>query len=725
MKKLLGSLLFGPFLASFPLSAQPPESDPEVQIQTDALQVVVDVVVTDRRNRVVTDLTAEDFAVYENGELQELDQVIFYSAAERTGNLIPGRRPVAEGEDPASEPQFPPPPLGQNLLILLLDYSTTAFENQHLVQEAAIRYVRENLQVSDFAAVFLLGSGLRLLQDFTNDKDLLIEALKVRDISGRSLASVEAPPAGVGDAEMVARNIQELSAAGESRGPESGESGSALLQATIGLRIQRMFFNMRSMVREREARGALLAIQAIAQVTGAVEGRKTLFLFSEGFVIGPHVESALEKTVNMANRANLAVYGIESQGLAGVTLGGSRVPQGELGSVSAESEGNWITGRRKDASGGLSIFDRAKEVGSDARDSSLRYISTATGGFSVRHTNDLHVGMKRIDQDIRGYFLLSYRPRNQALDGTFRSVRVELKKGGHTARHRSGYAALPSGMELLSPEDFQLLTAAQNGELPLELPAHFRAEQFAGPGEERDVLVCLEIPTEGLEFREFESDEGKTHQAEIEVVGVLRDEAGHALMRFGTPMLFNLTPQEMAELQGGGLSFNNKTELLPGTYSFQVLVQDRNSSKAALIERPVRILPAPRELALSSIVLGKSVERAQDQKGLLTADGSTVIPSASRRFANGEHLIYFFEIYFGERKESAKLDFSIRMSGSQTNLDLPSQVISAPADGSKVSVSRYIELSGLPLGTYILTVRAQDAQGKETAQAQTPFSIVQ
>jgi len=32
-----------------------------------------------------------------------------------------------------------------------------------------------------------------------------------------------------------------------------------------------------------------------------------------------------------------------------------------------------------------------------------------TGGFLIRNTNDFEVGLQRIDEDIRAYYILSYR----------------------------------------------------------------------------------------------------------------------------------------------------------------------------------------------------------------------------------------------------------------------------------------------------------------------------
>jgi hypothetical protein len=73
--------------------------------------------------------------------------------------------------------------------IALLDYSTTEFRNNKLIQDGAIKYVEKKLRPNDFMAVLVLGSGLKVASDFTNDKAKLVTALKSIDLKGTLMAS--------------------------------------------------------------------------------------------------------------------------------------------------------------------------------------------------------------------------------------------------------------------------------------------------------------------------------------------------------------------------------------------------------------------------------------------------------------------------------------------------------------------------------------------------------
>jgi hypothetical protein len=353
----------------------------------------------------------------------------------------------------------------------------------------------------------------------------------------------------------------------------------------------------------------------------------------------------------------------------------------------------------------------------------LRFISVSTGGFAIRNTNDLHLGLKRIDQDLRSYYLLTYRPTNRDFDGTFREVTVKVRRPGLKVRHRTGYLAMPPGWDVVTAEEFRLMRSAELGEIRLNLPAFLRLESFARGTGSQTILVNLEVLAEGLQFRDQESEQGQLHQTELEVIGILRDVEGNAVIRFGTPMTFTFADPEFKALQRGGLSFNNKVDLVPGTYSVQVLVRDQLGGRAALLEQTLRVSEPTRDLSLSSIVLAKEVQKAVPGTELLTVGDSIVLPSAVRKFRNGEKLIYYFEVYNAGHGLEAEL--SLIPSGSQTRLTLPPVHAPLASDGRPVVLSRFVELRGLPPGTYFLEASVREVGDDRVARRRTLLEVVQ
>ena len=71
----------------------------------------------------------------------------------------------------------------------------------------------------------------------------------------------------------------------------------------------------------------------------------------------------------------------------------------------------------------------------------LKELAENTDGLAILNNNDLHQGLKRVSEDLTSYYLLGYYSTNTKLDGTFRSLKVRVKKPGVNMRARRGYRA--------------------------------------------------------------------------------------------------------------------------------------------------------------------------------------------------------------------------------------------------------------------------------------------
>ena len=55
-------------------------------------------------------------------------------------------------------------------------------------------------------------------------------------------------------------------------------------------------------------RTLLLAVRSVAKSLANVPGRKSMILFSSGFPLTPEAESELTATIDVCNKANVAIY---------------------------------------------------------------------------------------------------------------------------------------------------------------------------------------------------------------------------------------------------------------------------------------------------------------------------------------------------------------------------------------------------------------------------------
>ena len=118
---------------------------------------------------------------------------------------------------------------------------------------------------------------------------------------------------------------------------------------------------------------------------------------------GEDHQAEFQRLLDLANRANARFYSVDLRGL--VAPSASRP---------------------------------ARPVGQEM----LKTLSSATDGVAVVDTNDLVAGMRRALDDMRGYYLLGYYSTNAKADGTFRSIKVNVKRPGV---QRPRQAGLPGG----------------------------------------------------------------------------------------------------------------------------------------------------------------------------------------------------------------------------------------------------------------------------------------
>ncbi len=129
---------------------------------------------------------------------------------------------------------------------------------------------------------------------------------------------------------------------------------------------------------------------------------------------------------DLANRSNVSFYPVNPMGLEA-----SGKPMGP------REQDSQLTKGEMDA-----IDPRRGNIGlAAARSDNLRGLADNTDGLAVVDTNNLDAGMKRIAGDLSSYYLLGYASTNAKLDGKFRKIAVRVKRAGVDVRARRGYRA--------------------------------------------------------------------------------------------------------------------------------------------------------------------------------------------------------------------------------------------------------------------------------------------
>jgi VWFA-related protein len=325
-----------------PASPQAPASAPAVA-QTagvTASRVAVDLVVRDKKGRLIRDLRASDLEVLEDGAPQEVLSV-------RLVDTIGGARAVpGEGTTAAAATTAAPPPEDHPLYLAFL-FDRLSPQARRTAHDAAIEWLRRKAPPNRQVGVFRIDQGLHALTSFTDDAaaareavDLVLEATPTTFHSAtdrerlrtlrQGMLAMGPPPGetgGIGGSPAAVPGP----ASAESSGLEVGRSMDALRGATPDdrathasayglLRLEAGILEA-SEALERDQQGLATVNSILALVNGlkTAPGRKAIVFFSEGLVLPPRVVETLRTVVAEANRGGVTFYAADAAGLRTVS----------------------------------------------------------------------------------------------------------------------------------------------------------------------------------------------------------------------------------------------------------------------------------------------------------------------------------------------------------------------------------------------------------------------
>ena len=139
-------------------------------------RVIVDVVVSDSSGKPFSGLTVKDFSVAEDGKPQRIRSFDIHDFDSISDSLpkLPSSLPANTFVNIPSAPERGP------LYVLLLDILNIGVDDQPRAREQLQKFIRSKPLGTRFA-IFVLSDGLYLVQGFTEDRNLLADAVDPRN----------------------------------------------------------------------------------------------------------------------------------------------------------------------------------------------------------------------------------------------------------------------------------------------------------------------------------------------------------------------------------------------------------------------------------------------------------------------------------------------------------------------------------------------------------------
>ena len=694
------------------------QEDEVVKVKSNLVNI--DVIVKDKKGKYVSDLKAEDFVVTENGQPQKIE---FFDAP-----LARGETRKA-GEVTTAEPSAPPKPIEpRNYVSLVLDFQSTDISNLKPVRDGAIKYVREQMTDQDAVALLTVTHGLQMVQTFTQDKARLIAAL---ENLGAAPDSKNFEQRDIADNVSNLRDFLNGAPTPPASGVTSPAAGAMMARVMIAQRVLAQFIQLRTALSIQQARPVLAALAALAEGLRPIPGKKTVVLFSQGFVTPAVLDWQVQSTIDMANRANVAIYIIDSAGLkASAPESGSYVPATPLGGISAITNQE----QRIRAVGGETVFDYARQEGQSREYDILYRLSGDTGGKFLKGNNDIGLGLERINEEIQARYTLAYRSTNQNFDGSFRKVKIEVRRPDVQITSRNGYYAIaPEEIVLFSPADKKLLAGFKEAQSTPGLPLYVSLTSFRTREGLYTVPLAIELPPTAVKFER----KGDKRSMQLEVLGVLKAGSDRIVSRLGGNFDVNLNADDYDKIASNNIFYRQDLQLTSGQYTVELMVRDKQSGKIAARREQFVLPETESEFTVTPVVLSHYVEAASqlppnpaDVPDVFVYGKQVIRPSAARQFKNTDNLIMFLNVYNAANspdtgKPLVRVTVRLMKDGQPATKFFDfvlTDIQERPVP--HLTFAEYLRLTNLAPGRYQATIEVKDMVTRKSSKQEAAFDIL-
>ena len=715
------------------LTGQTPTDQEIVRFGTN--EVRLDIVVKDKKGRPIKGLTASDFEVLEDGVNQKIESFRFVNR----------ERPQAEDRNTSlasNENKIQPvvtnvAPLTRTTPgVTALVFDRLSPEARSLAKKAGIAYAQEGMAGGDFTGVFRIDLSLNTVQPFTDNSELVKQAIDTATSSiGSSYASNAQRGRDLADrGSALDRQIDSSQAAAASAGAGGDNGGAAAAgqaagQAAAAQKLVEMESNIlqqfEALERDQQGFATINGLLAVINPMRNLPGRKTIIFFSEGLALPTSVQTKFPAVISAANRANVSIYTVDAAGLR--TESGTAESARELNSIVAQRLGQQGRGSDRMSSGPyMKSLERNEELLRFDSRSGLGQLADQTGGFLIHDTNDLAGGVRRINDDMHGYYMITYVPKNEDYNGKFRQINVKLNHPNLEVQTRKGYYAVESLGQLPVLEYEAPAIAAARNATANSKAIQFRATAHSFPAPNRPglSLILAEAPLSGFSFI---SNDNKSYSADLSLVALIRNEANQVVQKLSQHYPLTGPLDQLDVAKKGEVLFYRETQLPPGTYTLELIAFDGSTGKVTVkkttIDIPTIDETKPR---LSSVAVLRRAERLTPEE-----------QKRDQPFHFGELLIYpnlgepvlksvvqqlaFFVTAWPAKGYTAPLQVTVEILQNHRSLVKTAGVLPTPDESGQIKYASSFPLDKFQPGSYELKVTVSD--DRNTVSRSTSFTI--
>ena len=645
--------------------------DPQAVFKAGINFVRVDVIVTDRNETPITNLTKDDFEVIEDGKIQPIEQFrpIKVDGIQRPGDQPP--RQIRNRDDELTE-------AGRDdvrVYAFLLDDYHVRRSTSMTVRNPIVQFIQTQLRPNDLVTVMYPLTPVSDLL-FTNDHASIVSA--IQRFEGRKY-------------DYTPRNIYEQNYSRLSPQDIERVRNDVVMGALKGLavRLGSLREGRKSIILVSEGFTALLPPQmnrpdasqpvdprqtAAAAAAQDSERQRTAEWFQQSDVM-----FKLREVFQEANRNNASIYALDPRGLTPFEFQIDDVAFGPPPSFSTDS--------------------RVLQMTQDT----LRVLAEETDGRAIVNRNSLAQGLAQIVRDSSFYYLLGYTSTQAQNDGKFHEIKVRVKRPGVEVRARKGYWALTAAdaikaanptPDLAKPVAQALATLATSA-VAGKYVRTWVGTQRAENGKTRVTLIWEPMPQVPGARRE--------QPGRLSVLAA--NAAGDLIFRGASPdtALASADAPRMPAAPAATAPQRLTFESAPGKVELRLTVQEAGSG--GTLDQEIRTIDVPDLTSPQTAISTPRVYRGRTPRELQTAAAdANAVPVAAREFSRTERLLIRFDVYAAGTEAPEPTAALLNRSGQKMS-DVP--VAAAQAGGTH---QINLGLGTVPAGEYLVEITVGDVK---------------
>jgi VWFA-related protein len=687
---ILASALFvpGAYGQAAPAAATPvPAAAPQKPVQATILssvdEVNIDMVVRNKKNKPVLDLTPADITVTDGGAAVKVSDLRMVSGT------------------------------GEHLVTMVFDrLEPSAAKNARDIAGKILK----SMPATGFSfSVLGIDGRLRLFHEFTSDREAVTKAVAAACARGEII-----------EEQLIRRESDKNDAAAE---PEKNlvavaQTGVNVSGARVSAEERHIaqvllsgLEDSQKITQDQHAQPALAALLALSRTQHQISGRKVVIYFAQGLRTDSNSGDMLRSIVHAANRSGVSIYAVDAnalspeadQGLvAMMAIGGMKSAGAQAGSSASVSGSGTALAPTPQLPGGMQTqisdtFAKLESGNPSDNGGPLSQLAISTGGAYIGASDKIKKPLRQLVEDMTNYYEASYTAPIQEYDGHFRPVTVTPVRKGLKIKSRLGYFALPPSSTSVGIQPFEapLMKILSEPQLPADIKFRSAILKLGDLPDGNANALMVEVPISELELHQ-DANAG-LFALRLAIVAQIKDKKGTVIEHFAEDLPRHGALDGIESARSEVVTLQRHFIAAPGAYSMEVAVTDRNSGKSAAQRMDFEIADTPAGPALSDVALVRRTDPMSAETDLLEPmryENGRVVPSLSGQVPRDAKSIPIFFIVHPDPKstEQPRLEMQVSRNGEPVG-SVPLQLHKSSGHGA-IPYLASIQAKSLASGNY-------------------------